>query len=84
LKQKTLLTYRKQGFLILDGSKAGINYIDPFRGVPSSQLLPLRLSAFLFSDHSSELDVLQIKNAAPPEVEQHLSCGEGGILRSCT
>jgi hypothetical protein len=59
--------------------EGGINFIDPFRGAPSSQLLPLRLSAFLFSDHSSELDVLQIKNAAPPEVEQHLSCGEGGI-----
>jgi hypothetical protein len=41
--------------------EGGSNFIDPFRGEPSSQLLPLRLSAFLFSDHSSELDVLQIK-----------------------
>ena len=59
--------------------EGGSNFIDPFRGEPSSQLLLLRLSAFLFSAHSSELDALQIKNAAPPEVEQHLSCGEGGI-----
>lgn len=57
----------------------GLISLIPSGGGPSSQLLPLRLSAFLFSDHSSKLDVLQIKNAAPPEVEQYLSCGEGGI-----
>jgi hypothetical protein len=58
--------------------REGLIAIDPKRGEPSSQMLPLRLSAFLFSDHKSELDALQIKNADPPMVEQHLSCGERG------